>query len=438
MKQAGLLQLNDKAMASKNYFCVSSMVNYFKLLTVTHKNLDTEELSHFVIRHEKENELVDKLKEIKELFRQDEIIYLATCNRVLILFFGHHPLDKEASIDIFHHINPALQYGENLNLGKVISNHIGLSAINHLFEVTSSIDSLVVGEREIFRQFRDAYKFCSSKKLCGDNMRILQQSAVKASKAVYTKTGIGTKPVSVASLAIQEFLKRNLDKTEKILLIGAGETNTKIGRFLKKHDYTNLVIFNRSLNNARELSEELGAEAQYLADLKNYSGPFGAIFTATASQEALITPMLWAKINPHETEKTVIDLSIPHNVATAVSTLPSVDYISIDSIRQIAEENLEFRNSNIAAARAILREHLDDFTHIFERRKVARAFKNLPGEIKDIKHRALDLVYKDQISCLPPETQALISDIASYMEKKCVAAPIKMAKEIIQIQTTAK
>ncbi|MFT6808477.1 MAG: glutamyl-tRNA reductase [Saprospiraceae bacterium] len=407
------------------------MLNYFKLITVTHKNLDTEELSHFVIRHENENELVDKLQAIKEDFKQDEIFYLATCNRIVILLFGHHSIDKESAIDLFLHINPELQYGEHLNLAKVISHHVGLTAINHLLEVTSSIDSLVVGEREIFRQFRDAYKFCSSKGLCGDNMRILQQSAVKASKAVYTKTGIGTKPVSVASLAIQEFLKRNLDKSAKILLIGAGETNTKIGRFLKKHEYTNLVIFNRSLNNARELSEELNAEAQYLTDLENYVDPFEAIFAATSSQEALITPALWSKINPHQEVKTIIDLSIPHNVSPQVNALPSVDYISIDSIRQIAEENLVFRNSNIASARAILREYLDEFTNLFERRKVERAFKKLPNEIKEIKHRALDLIYKDQIATLPPETQALISEIASYMEKKCVAAPIKLAKQLI-------
>ena len=431
MKWSGLLQLNDKAIACKIYFCAKAMINYFKLITVTHKNLHTEELSHFVIRHEREEGLVEKLKEIKEQFKQDEIIYLSTCNRIVLLLFGHHALDKDSAIDIFHYINPDLQYGENLNLSKVITHHVGLTAVNHLFEVTSSIDSLVVGEREIFRQFREAYKFCSTNKLCGDNMRILQKAAVKASKKVYTETGIGTKPVSVASLAIQEFLKRNLDKSARILLIGAGETNTKIGRFLKKHQYTNLVIFNRSLNNARELSEELNAEAQYLADLENYSDPFEAIFTATASQDALITAALWSRINPKQEEKIIIDLSIPHNVSTQVSALPVVDYISIDSIRKIAEENLEFRNSNIAAARTILREHLDEFTHIFELRKVERAFKKLPIRIKEIKHRALDLVYKDQISSLPPETQALISDIASYMEKKCVAAPIKLAKEII-------
>jgi len=407
------------------------MVNYFKLITVTHKQLDTEELSHFVIRHENEAELVNKLSSIKERFHQDEIIYLATCNRIVILLFGHHVLNKDAAIDLFHFINPELRFGEHLNLSKVITHHVGLSAINHLYEVTSSIDSLVEGEREIFRQFRDAYKFCSSKKLCGDNMRILQQGAVKASKAVYTNTGIGTKPISVASLAIQEFLKRNLDKSARILLIGAGETNTKIGRFLKKHKYSNLVIFNRTLNNAKELCVELNAEAQYLTDLENYSGPFEAIFTATASQDALITSELWRRLNPDSESKTIIDLSIPHNVSSEVSTSASVDYISIDSIRQIAEENLEFRNSNIAAARAILREHLDDFTNLFERRKVERAFKKLPSEIKDIKHRALDLIYKDQIASLPPETQALISDIASYMEKKCVAAPIKLAKEVI-------
>lgn len=408
------------------------MISNFKLITVTHKHLDSEELAHFVLRYGSEEEMIEQLEQLKTRFGQDEVLYLATCNRVVFIFYGHQDLDRADAIDMFQYINPELQYGENLNLTKVISHYVGLQAIQHLYEVTASIDSLVVGEREIFRQFRDAYKICAQHKACGDNIRILQQGAVKASKDIYTKTEIGTKPVSVASLAIQEFLKRDIDPKSSILLLGAGETNTKIGRFLKKHGYCNIVIFNRSLNNAKELSKELHAEALYLADLVDYEMPFGAIFTATASQDALITARLWARLNPQHQPKTIIDLSIPHNVDAAVSKLPEVDYISIDSIRQIAEENLQYRASNIAAARKMINAHLEEFGYVYERRKVERAFKKLPHEIKEIKHRALDLIYKDQIASLPEDTQALIADIAGYMERKCIAVPMKMAKQVIQ------
>lgn len=407
------------------------MVDYFKLITVTHKYLDTDELSNFIIRHDDKAHLTAQLQDLKKRYRQDEVLYLATCNRVIILFFGSPVFSKDDAIDLFHHVNPKLNDEEHLNIRKVVTHHIGLEAINHLFEVTSSIDSLVVGEREIFRQFREAYKFCQSNQLCGDNIRVLQQSAVKASKAVYTKTGIGTKPVSVASLAIREFLMRQLDTSSRILLIGAGETNVKIGRFLKKHGYSNLVIFNRSLDNAKSLSEELNAEAQYLSDLEEYFDGFEAIFAATSSQDALITEGIWTKINPRKESKIVVDLSIPLNVSTEVSNLSSVDYISIDSIRVIAKENIAFRNGNIADARIILKEYLDEFVRNYEMRKVERAFSQLPNEIKQVKHRALDLVYKNQIESLPPETQALISEIASYMEKKCVAVPMKIAKEVV-------
>jgi len=136
-------------------------------------------------------------------------------------------------------------------------------------------------------------------------------------------------------------------------------------------------------------------------------------------------------LNPQADSKLVIDLSIPHNVSEEVSELPAVDYISVDSIRALADKNLKFRSSNISAARIILKGHLQEFGHLYERRKVERAFSDLPVEIREVKDRALTKVYKEQIDAMPPDAQALIAEIASYMEKKCVAVPMKLAKASI-------
>ena len=320
---------------------------------------------------------------------------------------------------------------QTTDIGKIIRTFQGEEAVKHLMDVASSIDSLVVGEREIFRQVREAYEFSRKSSLAGDYLRIVNQAVVKAAKDVYTNTAIGAKPVSVASLAVQEFLKRGISKEKQILLIGAGETNSTIGRFLKKHGYDNLVIYNRSLDNAERLSSELGAHARYLGSLEEHADAFACVFACTASQDPIITTEVYSSINERMENKLLVDLSIPHNIHKEVATLDTVDYISIDSIRSLAEKNLEYRSGNISAARIIIAQHLDEWKKMYERRRIERALSDLPQEIHKIRDRALTKVYKNQIDDLSPEAQKLIEEIADYMAKKCVAVPMKMAKEIV-------
>ena len=406
------------------------MIGHYKLITVTHKALNTEDLEHFLIKHRGDEDLVSKLESLKKSYDQDEIMYISTCNRVIYFLYGAKSLSEENMTDFFKSVNPQLEKSPT-DLRKIIRSYEGVEAVRHLMEVASSIDSLVVGEREIFRQVREAYEFSKRHKLSDDFLRIVNQAVVKAAKDVYTNTAIGAKPVSVASLAVQEFLKRDLDRSSVILLIGAGETNSTIGRFLNKHGYENLIIYNRSLDNAEKLSKELGAEARYLGSLTDHGEKFGCIFACTASQDPIITSDLFDKISTGQDHHLMVDLSIPHNIAKDVAERSDVDYISIDSIRSLAEKNLEFRSGNISAARIILAQHEAAWEKTYERRKVERALSELPSEIHKVKDRALNKVYKDQINSLSPEAQELISEIADYMEKKCVAVPMKMARKIV-------
>lgn len=407
------------------------MLNNYTVLTVTHKTLELEDLSHFIIRHSNKNELRDILFHIREQYQQDEIVYLSTCNRVIFIFYGQREITKGDAVELFTGANSSLDKNSFVNIEKSISLYQGREAIMHLFEVASSLDSLVVGEREIFRQFREAYSYAKKSELCGDYIRILEKAIVKAAKDVYTRTEIGARPVSVVSLAIQSFLKRNLNKNSRILLVGAGETNSTVGRFLKKHGYSKIVIFNRTIDNALKLSQELGAEAMHLNELNHYSEAFSAIFACTNSQDPLVTSELLHSIDGWRNEEKlfICDLAIPRNVANDVLDNFDVDYESINHLRHLAEENLKVRTGYIQEAKNILSSHLSEFGDTFRRRMVEKAFGKLPYEIRKIKDKALTSVYKDQINSLPPETQVLISEITSYMEKKCVAVPMKLAKQ---------
>ena len=114
----------------------------------------------------------------------------------------------------------------------------GEKAAEHFFRVASSIDSMVVGEREIITQVRTAYESCNELKLTGDNIRLLLRKTIETAKEVYTSTGIANKPVSVVSLAYRKLQALNVSQGARFIIVGAGRTNANMTRFLKKRKRT--------------------------------------------------------------------------------------------------------------------------------------------------------------------------------------------------------
>ena len=152
----------------------------------------------------------------------------------------------------------------------------------------------------------------------------------------------------------------------------------------------------------------------------------------TAATEPIITSKLYRKLLRNESnKKTLIDLSIPNNIEKNIFSTELTHQINIDSLKELAKENLLLRHGNIAASRILINYHLDNFTIMYDQRQIEKAFNKLPKEIKSIKERAIDKVFKNKIDQLPEETQDLVLEMMNYMEKKCVAAPIKMAKKVI-------
>ena len=253
-----------------------NMLDNYKILTITHHNLNVDEIGHFVVHHEGSEDLKYKLTLLREKARLEELIYLSTCNRVSFICYSNEEFDVEYVKDFFRIVNPELGEDKLKKISKFVDVYHGSKAVSHIYEVASSMDSLVVGEREIFRQFREAYKRCNEFDLVGDNLRMLENSTVKAAKEVYEKTKIGEKPLSIVSLAVQSLLNTGIDKDARLLIVGAGETNTLFAKFLKKHDFRNVRVFNRSLDNAAHLVEMLDAKSYHLSELSTYTQGFDA------------------------------------------------------------------------------------------------------------------------------------------------------------------
>ncbi len=407
------------------------MIDNFHIITLTHQTIKVDQIGHFVVKHQSKDDLRDKLTQVKDEYNINEIVYLSTCNRVSYILYSEAELNENFLKKFFHSINVELSEDRLNKLTNFVRLYSGIKAINHLFELSASIDSLVVGEREIFRQYREAYEQSVQWKLAGDHLRMLDKYTVTTAKEIYANTKIGEKPLSIVSLAIKRMLNINPNSSQRVLLVGAGETNRLVGKFLKKYEFSDITIFNRSLDNAQELSDTLGAKAYHISELSNYDQGFDILVVCTGSTEAIISTDIYSQlIHRDESKKIVIDLSVPHNVDESVQTGFDMHYISIEQLRTLAEQNLEHRKNEIGSAKKIIKGRLFEFQKVYQQRQIEKAFHRIPQEMKAIKERAVNSVYAKQIDALDDNAKSLVLEMMNYMEKKCVSVPMKVAKEI--------
>ena len=406
------------------------MLNGYKILTVTHRDVQLEQISDFVLTHSEEGELCHKLTELKYQLGLDELMYIATCNRVIYLFLTEAELDIAFINTFLQEINATLS---PTFIQQVVSAYEGKEAIVHLYEVSSSIDSLVVGEREIMGQIRDSYAQCHQWGLTGDSIRLLMKHLVQAAKEVYAKTRIGEKPVSVVSLAMHKLKACQLKNDARILLIGAGQTNTLVSKFLLKQGFHNITVFNRSIENARVLASAVQGTAYALQELPSYQKGFDCMIVCTGATQAIIDVHLYRQLlNGDQASKTIIDLSIPNNVDKAVATIFPTNYIDIEEIKHLAALNLSLRKQEIGIAKVLLHKQVKVFEEAFKRRQIEKIMQHVPKEIKAIKKRAMEEVFKKDMEGLDAETRALFEKMMTYMEKKCISIPMKAAKELVK------
>lgn len=408
------------------------MLRGYKVITVTHKSVDISDLGDYVVP-EWEGSVYNYIKKAKEHFDIDEIMYLQTCNRIMFILYDGQSHKLPTASEIFSYFHPEKKSLFYSKLNESISIYDNLAAVEHVFSVASSVDSLVVGEREILRQLRQAYEACSKEGITGDSIRLLMRYAIESAKRIYNETRIGEKPVSVASLATQMLCENGLKEEDPLLLIGAGETNTIIAKLLKKKGFNNVTIFNRTFSKAQFLASLTSGEAYPLTDLENHTRPWKAMVVCTGSLEPIIQEDIFEKLNRSNTydSKLIMDLAIPNNVDEAVKNKKGVTYLEIEGVRHRAQEHLQFRKEEVKNALEIIHEEGQEFLKIFQQRQITKSFRELPVEINSIKERAIREVFSKELEEMDARSREVALQMLEYMEKKCVSIPMKVAKNIV-------
>jgi glutamyl-tRNA reductase len=300
-----------------------------------------------------------------------------------------------------------------------------------MFHIASSLDSLVIGEREIITQVRKAFDECSSFGFTNSILRLLINKTIESAKEVYTKTEIAKNPISIVSLAYRKLRELGLKDNSRILVIGAGETNTRMCKFLSKHGLKNLTIFNRTFEKAETLTNHIGGNPLPLDELQNFKDGFDLLVTCTGSEEYLISPEVYKSLLANESaKKTIIDLAIPYDVNPSVVSNNPVNYIEIEGLKEISEINSKKRKEELSVCKELIERQIVAFKQAFKERKVELAMSEVPQKIKEIKDIALNEVFSKEIESMTSDSKEVLDKMLAYIEKKYISVPMKMAKQI--------
>ena len=404
-------------------------MKYLKVIAFTHKQIELKELGRLVICQEN---LTEKLHRVKAQFGISEIFYLATCNRVEFVMLTSQVVDKAFTRRFMESLNMGLCPISTTAFLEAVSIYEDKDALEHLLRTSCSLESLIVGEKEILPQIRKAYESCKEAGLTGENLRMYMNCVVKTAKEVYTHTNISKNPISVVSLAYRKLKDYNLCSNARILIIGAGETNRNISKYLQKHKFSNFAVFNRTVSKAKELANDLGGEAFNLEALKTYSKGFDVIITCTSATEPIITPEIYtALLNGDTGRKTIVDLAIPNDTDAKVLEKFPVNFIEVHSLNEVAKNNLQERYEELTHAESIIDQNIAAFLLELKQRRIELAMRQVPEKIKEIRNTAINSVFAEEVQGMDQQSREVLEKVINYMEKKYISVPMIMAKDIL-------
>src|SRR5438874_8718376 len=243
--------------------------------------------------------------------------------------------------------------------------------VQHLFRVASGVDSMVVGETEVFGQVKKAYESARATGAAGPILHRLFQRAFRVAKQVRTHTEITRGSVSIGSVAVDLAQKIFGNLAErKVLVVGAGETSERTARALFSRGVVDLRVSNRSAERALELAQLVGGVAVPFEQWREQCRKIDILITSTSSDEPLLAPENLAPMLRDRRDRPlfIIDIAVPRDVDPGVNEMEGVYLYDIDCLQSVAAQSLALRRQQITAAEAIITEHIAAFQERYEHR----------------------------------------------------------------------
>ena len=300
---------------------------------------------------------------LREVAGCSEVLLLTTCNRTEVYASASSPVPTETIA------NCLLTNGTLLETDvAAFYRYESEQCIQHLFRVTSGLDSMVIGETEILGQVKKAYAVARESGAAGPYLHRLFQRAFRVAKQVRTRTDITRGSVSVGSVAVDLAEKIFGDlSSRKVLLLGAGETSERTARALVSRGVREIFVSNRSGERAEALAAMVGGKAIAFGQWPMRCAEIDILISSTAANEPFLTPEILAPVLQARLDRPLfmIDLAVPRDIVPDVNKMEGVYLYDIDALQSIARQSLATRRQQIAAGEEIIAHHIADFSGWF-------------------------------------------------------------------------
>jgi glutamyl-tRNA reductase len=331
------------------------------------------------------DQILRALRQLKDRFSHGQFVLLSTCNRVELYCAaeGGEGLCKEAIVKFladFHEL-------ETEDFRDYLYFHGDEEAVRHMLCVTSSLDSMVVGEPEIVGQVKESYRLACTAKSSGKVLNRLLHVAFTTSKKIHTTTSISSGRVSVAGVAIElaKQLFADISKA-KVVVIGAGQMGDLLVQHLLHVGSKDITVVNRTFERGQEMALKYGIGVQEWEQLNNELKSANIVVASASVQDYLFTKATFAPIMAEKKKGSLlaIDISVPRNFEPAINEIEDVYLYSIDELSEVAEQNKQTREDDIARGMQIIYEKVDEFMDWFSSRDIGPLIGQMKQQFKKI------------------------------------------------------
>lgn len=329
------------------------------------------------------------LRDLADALGASEVVYLATCNRVEVIYAreeGDPPDESDLAL-----IAGELGGAHAVEVQRMLVLRRGRDAAHHLFRVTSSLDSLVLGEDQIIAQVRKAYGRAADIGLVGMLLGPLFHHALAVGKQVRAETELGRHPISIATLAVQALVEHAGQGPLAIGVVGAGEMGSLLARALTAAGLPPVVVANRTVSAAGALAADCAARALDLDAFRRGEVAVDALVCATSAPDLVLdapTLLSLGQGTPSGRPLLAIDLAVPRNLAAVED--PRVKVVDLDALRRLADANRSLRAEAALVAERIVDHKLSTWCQRFGERAAAAAVTELQAVSQEVLGRELE------------------------------------------------
>ena len=357
----------------------------------------------------------------------EEVVVLSTCNRTEIYASGQIEKGLRGGIeDIL-----SAKWGGRISLTeRNFYHHLDRHAVDHLFRVASSLDSMVLGESQILGQVREAHRLAQETRTAGRVLSRLFQQAVKVGKRARSETSIGSGAVSVSSAAVELARKIFGDLSGKeAFVLGAGETSELTLSLLIDSGVENVLISNRTYRKAVELAIACHGTAVNFDEIPQYLSQVDILISSTSAPGFVLeSSRLGGILSRRDKPIFMIDLAVPRDIDPTLTEYENCFLYNVDDLETVVEKNLEVRKSQIGLVEEIVASESDEFMYWYESLAVVPLIKNLHDHLNRIRSEEVGKVL-GKLSHLSEDDRALVEKLSVQIVNKFLHEPTSRIKE---------